>query len=165
MITKSAYSEWLLSQPTLINRVTLLCCINSLQSLLADFSVIFYGGVMWLAVYIFMPLDKQSLTDHPIINLLHLQSKFRCLRDGLTFDAYQSLVAFTLPASSTCPLFSHFVSPAYFHMVFQFLFSYHMTKMGCLAFRYFTYESSCCVSFSSFFISLQSIQKYNVVFF
>ena len=40
--------------------------LNCLQSLQADFSLNFYGRVMRLAVDIFIPLGKQSQTDHQI---------------------------------------------------------------------------------------------------
>ena len=39
--------------------------LNSLHLSQADIKLIFNGGVEPLAVIIFVPLDKQSKTDHP----------------------------------------------------------------------------------------------------
>ena len=65
VIIKSTYSDY---------RVNLLFGLNSLQFLLADFRLICYGRVEWLAVYIFIPLDKQSQTDHPVKTCFTVES-------------------------------------------------------------------------------------------
>ena len=65
MIIKSTYSEFK-GQPTVIIESTSCFGFNSLQFLLTDFRLIFYGRVVWFAVYVFIPIDKQSQTDHHI---------------------------------------------------------------------------------------------------
>ena len=67
-----------MSQPTDIVQSSSCVGLNSLQLLLADFGLIFYGRVVGLAVYIFNTPRQTEPNRLPIIitNLLHLEIVF-----------------------------------------------------------------------------------------